>query len=237
MANELRVRQDFLGGLVEDNPLTSGATTLTSNSLSAAVAIGSTQHMPIILDPDGIAGEPEIAYITAHVLGTGTATILRGQEGTSARAHNRDTYWLHGPIKSDSEPSHISYTPVLSSLGTPPTLGTGAVAFGRYMTMGQRVMGDMHFKLGTGFSAGTGAYTFSLPLNAHADDVLYNLVAAYGFYYDISAGPTYNLTAGVLNATTIVAYIDASTQAVSATQPVVPAVNDTYHFKFEYRRA
>lgn len=135
--------------------------------------------------------------------------------------------------------AYTSYTPTLGiSSGTPPTLGSGAVQFGRYMRVGERIFGDMHFKLGTGFTAGTGgAYTFLLPVNAHADDVLYNLVGAYGFYYDISSGITYNLTAGVLDATRLVAYIDGSAQAIDADSPSIPAVNDTYHFKFEYRMA
>lgn len=101
MANELRVRANFLGGLIEDNPLTLAATTLTSAALAAAPVIGSTQHMPIVLDPDGRYGEPEIAYITAHTASATTATILRGQEGTTARAHQRDINWSHGPTSLD----------------------------------------------------------------------------------------------------------------------------------------
>lgn len=103
MANELRVRQNFLGGLIEDNPLTSGATTLTSAALAAMVAIGSASHMPIVLDPDGVGGEPEIVWVTAHTAAATTATILRGQEGTTARAHNRDVPWSHGPTKKDGD--------------------------------------------------------------------------------------------------------------------------------------
>lgn len=101
MANELRVRQNFLGGLVEDNPLTAAATTLTSTSLAAMVAIGTTQHLPVVIDPDGIYGEPEIVWVTAHTVSAGIATILRGQEGTTARQHNRDVTWLHGSVVRD----------------------------------------------------------------------------------------------------------------------------------------
>ena len=103
MANELRVRQNFLGGIIEDNPLTSGATTLTSAALAAMVAIGSTQHLAITLDPDGLYGEPEIVWVTAHTAAATTATILRGQEGTTARAHYRDVRWSHGPTTRDTE--------------------------------------------------------------------------------------------------------------------------------------
>lgn len=101
MANELRVRSNFLGGLIEDNPLTLGATSLSSAGLAAMQAIGSTQHMVLVLDPDGVGGNPEIVWVTAHTAAATTATILRGQEGTAARAHERDMPWVHGPTIKD----------------------------------------------------------------------------------------------------------------------------------------
>lgn len=82
-----------VGGLVEDNPLASGATTLTSAGLAALPAIGSTQVAKGVFDPDGRSGEPEIFYITAHTAAATTATIVRGREGTTARQHDRDTRW------------------------------------------------------------------------------------------------------------------------------------------------
>lgn len=105
MANELPVRANFLGGLIEDNPLASGATTLTSAGLASLPVITSTSHMAIILDPDGRAGNPEIAYVTAHTAAATTATITKGQEGSTARAHDRDTPWLHGPTVKDFDAS------------------------------------------------------------------------------------------------------------------------------------
>lgn len=101
MANEIRLRQNFLGGKVEDNPLSAVATTLTSAGLAYMSAVTSTSHMPFVLDPDGIFGEPEIAYVTAHTGGATTATIARGQEGTTARGHQRDVDWVHGPTTRD----------------------------------------------------------------------------------------------------------------------------------------
>lgn len=115
MANEIRTRQNFVGGLIEDNPLTSGATTLTSASLGYMTAVTSTSHMPIILDPDGVFGEPEVAYVTAHSAGGITATIARGQEGTTARQHSRDTPWLHGTLTSDLQPTSLSSIPAIAT--------------------------------------------------------------------------------------------------------------------------
>lgn len=102
MANELRVRQLAIGGLVEDNPLTNVATTLTSAGLAAVTGgITSAQHMAIILDPDGIDGAPEVSYITALTAAAGSATVVRGQEGTTARQHAAGTPWVHGPTPRD----------------------------------------------------------------------------------------------------------------------------------------
>lgn len=101
MANEIRIRANFMGGLVDDAPLTSTAVSLTSNALQALQVIGATQHMAIVLDPDGYGGNPEIAYITGHTTAAGTATILRGQEGTTARAHLQDTPWVHSATAAD----------------------------------------------------------------------------------------------------------------------------------------
>lgn len=109
MANETRVRQNFVGGLVEDSPLALAGTTLTSASLGVVPVIGTTQHYPIVLDPDGVAGAPEIVWVTVHAASAVTATIVRAQEGTTARAHLQDTAWLHGPVASDVE--HVDVAP------------------------------------------------------------------------------------------------------------------------------
>lgn len=100
-----RVRQHHIGGLVEDNPLAAGATTLTSADLVRMREIVAPDYMAIMLDPDGRFGIPEIAYVTAHGDGEQTATLLRGQEqiygSSAARKHERDTPWFHGPTAGD----------------------------------------------------------------------------------------------------------------------------------------
>jgi hypothetical protein len=121
------VRQNFLSGVVDDNPLGSGATTLTSSALAGLVAVGSTQHLALILDPGASAGAPEIVYVTAHTASATTATILRAQEGTSARSHAQNIQWIHGPTKQDfaAPPvvlGHTTYDP--GSVTTKTTTGT-----------------------------------------------------------------------------------------------------------------
>jgi hypothetical protein len=101
MANELAKRTNFVGGLVENNPLLASDTTLTSAALAAAPVVDSTSHCTIILDPDGVAGAPEIAWITVHTSGATTATIQRAAESTAARDHLRDTPWIHAPTAAD----------------------------------------------------------------------------------------------------------------------------------------
>lgn len=96
-----RVRVNAIGGLVEDNPLTSGATTLTSAGLAALPTLLTDEYLVVVLDPDGIDGAPEIAYISAHTVAGTTATIVRGQEGTTARACERDTPWVHSATIKD----------------------------------------------------------------------------------------------------------------------------------------
>ena len=126
ISNELRVRQLAVGGLVEDNPLTSGATTLTSAGLAAVSGgIGSTQHLAIVLDPDGIDGAPEIAYVTALTAGAGSATVARGQEDTTARSHAAGTPWVHGPTPRDVVRSSSL---IKRATGTAITLNSTSIA-------------------------------------------------------------------------------------------------------------
>lgn len=104
MGTTLRRRVNFIGGVVENNPLASTGTVLNSMALSAlgpSMSGAGLEYVPITLDPDGLDGPPEIAWITDYNQGAVTATILRGQEGTAARAHYQDTPWVHGPTTTD----------------------------------------------------------------------------------------------------------------------------------------
>jgi hypothetical protein len=57
-----------------------------------------------------------------------------------------------------------TYTPVLDSTGTAPTLGTGGAIAGRYIQIGKLVKWSVIIIIGTGFTAGTGTYRVSLPV-------------------------------------------------------------------------
>lgn len=102
MATLYRKRVNAIGGVIEDNPLTSSATTLTSSALAAMPALGTDEYFVITLNPDGEGGvAPEIIYVTAHSAGATTATILRGQEGTTGTTFPQDTFWIHAPTAAD----------------------------------------------------------------------------------------------------------------------------------------
>jgi hypothetical protein len=95
MANERRVRQGFLSGLIDDNPLSNSATTLNSTELAGLEAIDSTEHAVLVLDPTGAGNGPEVVYVTAHTGSATSATIARGREGTSGVQHASVITWVH----------------------------------------------------------------------------------------------------------------------------------------------
>ena len=101
MANEIRVRSAVLAGTTTDNPLLIGAATLNSARLADVPAIGATEFYPIILDPLGVNGAPEVVWITAHTASATSATIVRAREGTAARQHASGTTWYHAPTVND----------------------------------------------------------------------------------------------------------------------------------------
>jgi hypothetical protein len=103
LANELRVRQNFQSGTIDDNPLTSGATTLTSTELAGLAAVDSTEHMALVLDPTGAGNGPEIVWVTAHTGSATTATIVRGREGTTGVQHSSVITWVHVATNADYE--------------------------------------------------------------------------------------------------------------------------------------
>lgn len=116
MANERRVRQGFLSGLIDDNPLSNSATTLNSTELAGLEAIDSTEHAVIVLDPTGAGNGPEVAYVTAHTGSATSATIVRGREGTTGVQHASTITWVHVPTVHD-------YIQTLNNADKPSTGG------------------------------------------------------------------------------------------------------------------
>lgn len=109
MANEFRVRGNLTSGTLSSS-LTNVATSMSSAGLANLPVVGATQHAVIVI-------ENEIVYVTAHTGGATTATILRGQEGTSAAAHSSAVAWVHGPVASDYV-GVLGYAQVTTNQGT-----------------------------------------------------------------------------------------------------------------------
>lgn len=165
MANEKRVYNNFIAGLVEDNPLLIGATTLTSGGLANLQTIGTTNHASITIDPDGIHGDPEIVIVTAHSFPDGTATIARGQEGTIAREHKRDTPWVHTATARDYSEPWIAYSPSWTSSGSPdPAIGNGSIS-AAYLQRGTSLSIRVNLTIGTTTTLGSGSWQIHLPTN------------------------------------------------------------------------
>lgn len=94
-----RIRADFVFGTT-DTALTATSTTVSSPALSRLPAVASPDSAAFILY-DNAAGAYEIATITAHAAGATTATVTRGQEGSTAQSWSSGATWQHGPTVVD----------------------------------------------------------------------------------------------------------------------------------------
>jgi len=97
-----RKYQNFISGTLGTG-ISSTDTALSSTGLSAMTAVSNPDVMAVILDPAGVNGAPEIIHVVAHSASATTATVLRGQEGTTARSHNSGVAWVHGITDTDVE--------------------------------------------------------------------------------------------------------------------------------------
>lgn len=98
-----RLRSNNVFGTSTNVPLTAAGTTLTSDGLANLAVVASPDVAVLTLDPNRVNGAPEIVYVTAHASAAGSATILRGQEGTVAREHPSGTFWVHAATALDVE--------------------------------------------------------------------------------------------------------------------------------------
>ena len=61
--------------------------TATAAVFATLPVISGTDYAWLVIDPDATAGAPEVVKITAHTAASTSATISRGQQGSSARSH------------------------------------------------------------------------------------------------------------------------------------------------------
>lgn len=113
--------------------LTSSAPTLTFAVAPSWATIVPPDYIPLILDPATSLPDAseEIVWVTAYTSGATTATILRGQEGTSGVSHANTAAWSHGPTVQDFT-WRAATTLVFASTITPvlPVQGDAAINIG-----------------------------------------------------------------------------------------------------------
>lgn len=95
--------RNFLSGTISDNPLSSGATTITSGDFASLPVIAAPDTMWLVLDPEAASGAPEAVLVTAHTSGATTITATRAQQGSSARSHPQTTKWTCPVTQVDLE--------------------------------------------------------------------------------------------------------------------------------------
>lgn len=76
-------------------------TALSSPEFAALPVVASPDILAVTLDPGGSTGAPEIVHVTAHTAGATTVTVVRGQEGTAARALDTGVRWAHSMTTED----------------------------------------------------------------------------------------------------------------------------------------
>lgn len=115
-----RLYVDFLKGTL-DATLSAVGTTFSSPELASLPAIAAPEFVKATLDLEQ-TGAPEIVYITAHATSATTATITRGEEGTTAREHLSGLKWAAGVTAEDMREATTPRVPVEIETGTAYTV-------------------------------------------------------------------------------------------------------------------
>lgn len=111
-----RLYKDFIEGIITDNPLLIGATTINSAVFASLPAVVAPDTLRLSLDPERVSGEPEIVTVTAHTASATSVTVTRGSDGTTARQHTVNTKVVLSLVSSDlttlqaAEPAGIGVT-------------------------------------------------------------------------------------------------------------------------------
>lgn len=100
---------------VEDNPLSSSATTLTVNDVDGADLYGQT---PRISPGMILKVESEYLYVTATDTASNTATIIRGINGSTAASHAQNTAINSYQVPFDIQNALITLVGFWNSVGT-----------------------------------------------------------------------------------------------------------------------
>lgn len=132
-----------------------------------------------------------------------------------------------------------SYTPVLTSTGTNPNLGSSGTEDGIYTVINDLVIVSFYLRFsGTGVSAGTGDYRISLPINADTGSPE-GRINGIGWLFDSSLSTGYSALPYIATATTVGMYnaVGSSGLDVGATSPFSFTTSDQIRGQVIYKAA
>lgn len=95
------IYSNFFSTVITDNPLTIGASTVNAAGLSSFPTVAAPDYAWLTLDSSAINGAPEIVKVTSHSASATVASIVRGQQGTTARQHPSGTRLVQSITQSD----------------------------------------------------------------------------------------------------------------------------------------
>lgn len=119
------ILMNLQSGVLSADPGT--GTTLASGNFANLPLVAAPNTMRLVLDPDGVAGTPEIVIVTAHTAFATSVTVTRGAEATyggfAARAHAVDTVWRHVITRATMLEMAVPAATILATVADTPDSG------------------------------------------------------------------------------------------------------------------
>ncbi len=129
MATTDRLFQDFISFVTDTDPGVGGLS-LSAPGLAALLVVADPDFVALTLDPEAVNGDPEIVWVSAHSSSATTATIVRGQEGTTPRAHPIGTQVVLGPTADTLEEIETDVATNVTNVATNVTnIATNTASF------------------------------------------------------------------------------------------------------------
>jgi microcystin-dependent protein len=157
--------ENFQSGTISDNPLTDVATSVTSTAFASLPVVSAPDVMKLVLDPEGVAGDPEIVTVTAHTSSSTSVTVTRGSNN---RQHLISTKWVMAATKAewDSVLAAVNYVPPVGSMM--PYAGTSSPDTNVWLlcdgaAVSRTTYASLFSLTGTTFGGGDGSTTFNVP--------------------------------------------------------------------------